>query len=248
MDFIYDDYKKIINLLLRNNYGIIKYRDDTQYSKKAILRHDVDISLEKAVEFAQYEKALDVKSTYFILLNSKLYNIFNKNSIEMIMHIKELGHDIGLHFDETNYALPSAYDERNEKIKELIIHEKNVMEKIIPGIKIESVSMHMPSKQTLEADLHFEDNFINSYSCKFFKKHKYISDSNMHRRENIYETIASGQYDNLHILTHPIWYDVNYNSKTDKISKLLLEKKNMIYNEVCNISPGIEDDIKLEDF
>ena len=68
----------------------------------------------------------------------------------MIMHIKELGHDIGLHFDETNYALPSAYDERNEKIKELIIHEKNVMEKIIPGIKIESVSMHMPSKQTLE--------------------------------------------------------------------------------------------------
>ena len=36
MDFIYDDYKKIINLLLRNNYGIIKYRDDTQYSKKAI--------------------------------------------------------------------------------------------------------------------------------------------------------------------------------------------------------------------
>ena len=166
----------------------------------------------------------------------------------MIMHIKELGHDIGLHFDETNYALPSAYDERNEKIKELIIHEKNVMEKIIPGIKIESVSMHMPSKQTLEEDLHFEDNFINSYSYKFFKKHKYISDSNMHWRENIYETIASGQYDNLHILTHPIWYDVNYNSKTDKISKLLLEKKNMIYNEVCNISPGIEDDIKLEDF
>ena len=37
MDFIYDDYKKIINLLLRNNYEIIKYRDDTQYSKKAIL-------------------------------------------------------------------------------------------------------------------------------------------------------------------------------------------------------------------
>ena len=33
--------------------------------------------------------------------------------------------------------------------------KKMLWKKIIPGIKIESVSMHMPSKQTLEADLTF---------------------------------------------------------------------------------------------
>lgn len=80
MDFIYDDYKKIINLLLRNNYEIIKYRDDTQYSKKAILRHDVDISLEKAVEFAQYEKAFRCQKYIHSIIKFKIIQYIYKIS------------------------------------------------------------------------------------------------------------------------------------------------------------------------
>ena len=57
------------------------------------------------------------KGTYFILLNSKLYNIFNKISIEMIMHIKELGHDIGHILMKPTMLCLQLMMKENEKIK-----------------------------------------------------------------------------------------------------------------------------------
>ena len=103
MEFNYKSYEKLINLLRENNYKICSYHDYADYDKCVILRHDIDQSLEKSLEFAEFEKSLQVRSTYFILLTSDFYNIASLKNTRIITKIKRLGHNIGLHFDEVKY-------------------------------------------------------------------------------------------------------------------------------------------------
>lgn len=243
-NFTYEEYVELIKRLNNNGYKIVKYNEAGKYDKEAILRHDVDMSVEKALEFAKIEEKIGVQSTYYFMLSSCLYNIVNDKVANAIKEIFKMGHSIGIHFDETNYD-----ESINEnEVKELIIKEKNIMESILTGINIDSVSMHIPSKRTLNANYSFEEEFVNSYSDRFFYGYKYVSDSEMRWRENIDEILDSGKYDKLHILTHPIWYDEKKVFKEDKILKLLNENKKRIYSEVNKIVPGMEDKVKIMDF
>lgn len=116
--------------------------------------------------------------------------------------IIENGHTIGLHFDEMRYPGISV---DTEAIKEKIIEESEVLGKAIKS-KVNIVSMHRPSRLTLEADLNIP-GIINSYGEIYVKKFKYLSDSRRRWREPVEEIIESGEYKKLHILTHAFWYN-----------------------------------------
>lgn len=89
-------------------------------------------------------------------------------------------------------------------VQKLIADEVRILEEILQT-EIKSVSMHRPSKETLEADYDLSP-IINSYGKRFFKEFKYVSDSRRRWREDVTEVIQSGKYDKLHILTHAFWY------------------------------------------
>ena len=167
------------------------------------LRHDIDNDLDKALKLAKLEKQLGVKSTYFVLLSTQFYNIAAKECRNKVLKIKSLGHDIGLHFDEMNY------DDCN--IEDNIILESKIMSSIL-GLQIGCVSMHRPSKETLDADYHLRGMLINSYGSKFFNDYKYVSDSRRRWREDVKTIIEANRFNKLHILTHAFWY--NDNEKT----------------------------------
>lgn len=243
MNFTFDEYREIIDLLHEHQYTIKKYSIEHFAGKEVILRHDIDMSIDKALEFAYFEHSLGVQSTYFVLLTSPLYNVFRKENTAKLKEIFNLGHSIGLHFDETNYLLSN-----DEEIKRSILNEKSILENILSGINIKAVSMHMPSKRTLEANLYFDGKLINSYSNLFFKNYKYVPDSEMRWRENVKDVITSGNYNKLHILTHPIWYDEGIKSKEEKIRIFLLKDKEETYEEVSIIVPGINEKISITDF
>ncbi len=122
------------------------------------------------------------------------------------------------------------------------------METVFDGIPVESVSMHIPSQDTLKANLTFESGFINSYSEEYFKNYKYVSDSEMRWREDVDDIVCSGKYKKLHILTHPIWYDFYNIDKQEKVLNYLKTKKQNTFNEVSIIVPGIDKKIMLDDF
>ncbi len=248
MDFTYSGYKDLIQKIRNNDFEIIKYTETGQYEKEVILRHDVDVSLEKALEFAYFEAELNIQSTYYILLSSNLYNIMSKKSTECIKKIYEFGHSIGLHFDETKYQKSIGKVYNPSIIKSCIIKEKDIMETVFDGIPVESVSMHIPSQDTLKANLTFESGFINSYSEEYFKNYKYVSDSEMRWREDVDDIVCSGKYKKLHILTHPIWYDFYNIDKQEKVLNYLKTKKQNTFNEVSIIVPGIDKKIMLDDF
>jgi len=99
MEFTYNAYGALVNLLRNNGYSFADYHNFALFPRVVILRHDVDYSLEKALELARFEKSIGIQSTYFLLLSSDLYNIASKKSLNYINEIIGLGHEIGLHFD-----------------------------------------------------------------------------------------------------------------------------------------------------
>lgn len=199
MKFTYKAYVEMINLLRENGYEFSDYKSDGKYDKCVILRHDIDTSLDKALEMAQIEYENNVKSTYFALLSTSFYNMAERNSRDKLLRIRNLGHDVGLHFDELNYT-------DDIDVEDKIIQEAEIMSELL-GFKVDSVSMHRPSKKTLNADYSLRGQLINSYGQRFFKGYKYVSDSRRRWREDVTSIIQSNEYSKLHILTHAFWYN-----------------------------------------
>lgn len=201
MDFSYTDYKALILALNQNGYVICDYDSWCDFDRCVILRHDVDISLEAALSFARIEESLGVKSTYFVLLTSDFYNLFSAKSRAILQGIINCGHEIGLHFDETQY--PEAMG-KSDMVITKITEEANVLSTILQ-LPVTKVSMHMPSKEILHADIRIP-GMINSYGKTFFNEFKYLSDSRRRWREPVMLIVNSQKFSRLHILTHPLWY------------------------------------------
>lgn len=200
MKFTYESYRKLIDLLRLNGYFFVDYESYKKYDKCVIMRHDIDTSPEKALRLAKLEAEEGISSTYFALLSSQFYNIAAKETKKILLQISDLGHKIGLHFDEMNYA---EFD--RDKIESYINNEVWIMNQILP-IEIKAVSMHRPSRQTLEADYDL-NHVVNSYGKIFFKDFKYVSDSRRRWREDVEDIVKSCKYKRLHILTHAFWYN-----------------------------------------
>lgn len=109
-------------------------KEDVPY---LVLRHDVDVSLLPALRMAQIDHDLGVRSTYFIWLSSTIYNPLEGRNISMMKQICALGHEIGLHYDLTQYE----HYERSDV--DALNTEIRILENLI-GRKINSISCHAP--------------------------------------------------------------------------------------------------------
>lgn len=234
MDFTSKQYVDLIKLLKEKDYIFTNYKEYKKYKRPVIFRHDIDNSLEKALNIAKIEKENNIKSTFFVLLSTDFYNIFSKKSTDILKEIINLGHEIGLHFDEKRYEIRNK-----EELECYIIYEKDILEKSL-GVDVEMVSMHRPSKWILENDIQFK-NIINSYSKEFLHEFKYLSDSRMHWREDVLEIIKKEEYDKLHILTHPFWYAQNKGNIKERVKGFIQEANIERYNQMKDNIRDIED-------
>lgn len=225
--FSFIGYTDLINTLRGAGYYFADYHNYVGFSRCVILRHDIDNSIEKAITIAEMEYELGVKSTYFTLLRTDFYNPASKKGLAGLKRIQLLGHEIGLHFDEM------AYDNLND-VKSAIKHEANILSDIL-DCPITTVSMHRPSQKTLDGNYDLSP-MVNSYGKTFFNDFKYLSDSRRRWREPALDIIKTGQYNRLHILTHPIWYQEMEESIHDTIKRFVTSaNKERYYQESENI-------------
>ena len=200
MEFTYRAYAELLDMLSAGGYVVCDYHDYINTSRCVILRHDIDNSLDQAVRLAELEAKEGVKSTWFVLLRTDFYNPASQKSQEKLRAIQSMGHEIGLHFDEVAYGKALTEDETRQSI----IKECGLLSELL-DTPVTTVSMHRPSKTTLEANLQIP-GIVNSYGKTFFHDFKYLSDSRRRWREPVLDIIRSGEYDRLHILTHAFWY------------------------------------------
>ncbi len=165
---------------------------------RLILRHDIDMSLEPAVEMSSVEKKLGVQATYFFMVRCPLYNVFSQSGSEQVKEILERGH-LGIHFDCSTYA-----DISEASLGRYVARECRLLEGFFDR-DVEAVSFHRPGRLELSGvEL---EGWPNSYEKVFLEEFRYFSDSRgKWARGNPLDSEAFAGRENLHILVHPVWW------------------------------------------
>lgn len=188
------------------------------------LRHDIDYSPSNAVKIAGLEADQEVFSTFTVLLTGEFYNPLEPANRKIIKEIRNLGHEVGLHFD------PSIYSINSEKELHNFIHkEASLLEDIVES-KVEMFSFHNTTEFSMSCRKNTYGNLINSYSSFFHDSVDYISDSNGYWRFRSWEELLEENKKLIQILTHPIWWkEKNFLPPFETIIENCLERyKNQI--------------------
>jgi len=168
--------------------------------------------------------------------------LFSKKGKETLERVESLGHEVALHFDIEQYA----YEDMCSEMGKFAEREAQIMS-ILTKNPIKVVSFHRPSKESLEKDIEFP-TLVNSYSARFFKDFKYISDSAMHWRENPDVVINPMLNSHLHILTHPIWYSAEIETLEYKLNRFIELGSQEKYDEMDNNFRGLEEYVDRKKF
>ena len=209
--------------LAKSNFSFVTY-DNINWNENFILwRHDVDLSLNRALKLAKEEEALGVRATYFINIHSEYYNIYQKSQYNIINEILDLGHSIGLHFDASFY--PSL--DKN-LLEEKINLERDLIEKNFQTT-ISVFSFHDPSTSDLKFLESSYAGLINCYSEKFWNNVPYCSDSNgIWRYETLSDFLATPNLKCAQVLTHPGWWQDCSMTARASISRALTGRSSVI--------------------
>ena len=205
------EYKDLLKSFLERGFCFKKFEKFNVKNKgQVILRHDVDFSVDMAVQMAALEKDLEVFSTFYFLLASDSYNLLSKKNIDSVKLIIDMGHSVGLHFDPTVYD-----DEKSGFNAELEIFERCFGEVL-------SMSFHRPSQLVLEGVNWLPKRVLAAYQDEFFIDIAYISDSQgAFRFGHPFEHDAFKLHDNMQLLIHPIWWMTDQLQAVEKVQKFL---------------------------
>jgi hypothetical protein len=202
-DFSESSYRELL-CLAKANWSFISYADLESEGKAILWRHDVDISIHRALRLAEIEHEEGVASTFFLMLHSAFYNLLESAIARRVESILALGHAIGLHFD------PSFYGDRinsKEQILDFLEREKTILENYC-GVSVTAFSWHNP---TVGDWFSMDDDccagMVNAYGASVRDRYTYVSDSNgFWRYSCLRDVLESGKDEKLHVLTHPEWW------------------------------------------
>jgi hypothetical protein len=179
-DFSMPHYRELIRAAERGGYRFAFF-DDEPREGDILLRHDVDLSLEAAVEMARVEAQLGAQATYFLMTTSVFYNLDSAVGRAAVATLRDLGHRIGLHAVYPKGQL----DERFDHV----------------------IAWHNPDPEYMKAPI---DGAANVMEERYFDPATYRSDSNQHWRSGCpHEALGAAEFPWLQLLVHPeIWvYD-----------------------------------------
>lgn len=191
-------YRGLLGQLQSDGYRFRSF-DDRPTEGDVILRHDVDLSVEAALAMARVETDLGIESTYFFLLTSPLYNLFERDTRERVREIESLGHDVGVHFSTHQYWPPDA-PPADDDLARRVGREQSVLAELVDE-PASTVSFHIPPSWVL--DRSYED-FRSAYEPAFFTEIDYVADSSQRWRDD--HPLDGGLPETVQLLTHPgLW-------------------------------------------
>lgn len=160
MSFSYQEYQKIIRRI-NNCLPIIPFdavMGDTE--KYCVIRHDVEFSIERALQLANVESELGIQSTYVFQICNNNYNPFSHKNRDLIHEIHRLGHDIGVHVHLGNF------DESMESVEHYIIKQAQLLSLAL-NYPINKFSIHRPLRKHIENIITIP-GYINMSDAKYF--------------------------------------------------------------------------------
>jgi len=205
-NFSYETYSSIINKI-KKHLPIVDFKDviDQKLDKFCVLRHDIEFSVDRALQLAYIESSLGVESTFTVQLRNNTYNALSEKNIEAVCQIRDLGHHIGLHQNP-----PPMND---ELLIDYILKDIETLEHYY-GFQVDRFAFHRCGSNPGILEKYVEvPNKINCYSKEFFhyfsgEKPKslnvnYIADSNHAWKYGSPFDLNLKKVNKLQLLTHP---------------------------------------------
>jgi len=214
---IFEKYRLFLERFQNKGYKYILFNEfNSEKNSQLIIRHDIDLDIDLALDIAKIEHEIGAKSTFFFLLRSESYNLITNNNIEKLNKIKELGHQISIHFDLLLYNNVHAGLREEIKLFKSFFNEK-----------IDIISIHRPNHTFLKNS----ENFFNiptTYEKKFTNDNiAYYADSGgSFRYGNPVNSDDFKKNKNIQLLIHPIWWTLNEGSVNDCVEAVIKIKNN----------------------
>lgn len=168
-------YRNLLGAAQAGGYRWAGFDHDPQ-AGDLFLRHDVDLSLDAAVEMARLEHELGVTATYFLMTESVFYNLDSTAGVAALRELRSLGHAVGFHPVHPH----TDHDDRFDPV----------------------FAWHNPEPEFIAAPI---AGLVNVMAPPYYVKGHYRSDSNAHWREGCpHEELATSSFDWLHLNLHPV--------------------------------------------
>ena len=162
-----------------------------------LIRHDIDISPQAALNMARLEHQLGIRTSYYVRLHAPFYNAFEEETCRVLSEIAALGHELGLHYE------PGFFERLGRDVARGIAGDIRAFESLF-GFRSASVSQHEPSVGPLVKTL--PDGYPCAYQAHLVVDMPYFGDSGFHWREGCVCT-KIGRYPQIHTLIHPHSWD-----------------------------------------
>jgi hypothetical protein len=199
-DFTVKHYRQLLRAA-RASYRFATYDAIPWDTRFVLWRHDLDYSINRAAALAGIEAEEDVTATYFVNPSSEYYNPFEPGQAQLIKHILNLGHRLGLHFDA---AFHDIQDE--DALHRKVAQEGRWLAEAF-GVLPTVFSFHNPGAAQLQSDAENYGGLINCYSRRFKAEIPYCSDSNGYWRfRRLHDVLTDATDPCLQVLTHPGWW------------------------------------------
>ena len=170
-----------------------------------LLRHDVDLSLDAAVQMAELEADVGAPATYFLMTRSEFYNLDAPSGVRALERLRELGHRVGLHGVHPDAAL----DERFDPV----------------------VAWHTPDPEYMTAPV---EDAVNAMQPGYFDPDRYRSDSNRRWRHGCpHEPLARGEFEWLQLLVHPEWWVFPGSTEREAVLALLDAEREQRFGQLA---------------
>jgi hypothetical protein len=230
-EFTEAGFRGLLRAVKTNGYQFTGY-GQTRHDRQVLWRHDVDCSMHRAARLAEIEADEGALATYFVNPRSAFYNLFEPEIARLLGKIRQLGHDIGLHFDASAYDVPTW---SATEIEVAVAREREILELSLDS-PIRSISWHNPDiSNLLEFDASEIGGLVNAYGASLRRDYAYCSDSNGYWRfQPMTEVIAAG-HPRLHLLTHPEWWTPEPMSPSARIDRAIMGRARAVRRDYDTI-------------
>jgi hypothetical protein len=223
-DFTQENYARFVNLA-KSNYKFSFFHDFDKQSKFALWRHDIDFSLDYSRQLAQIEAENGVHSTFFVLPHCRFYNALEPRSKKIINEIREMGHEIGLHFDTHFYEIVEE-----KTLEDALTYERDFFSKMF-NTQLKVFSFHATTDFTMSCRKWSYAGMINTYASYFQDEVKYCSDSNGYWRFQRLENFLLENHNCIQVLTHPGWWQTKAKVPYERVKQVARENYDRVMDD-----------------
>ena len=209
---------------LEELFGIARDRGDLRLLGEGVdapgllVRHDIDLSLERAVAVGAVERRVGVRATFLVMVDSPLYEL----DPAPLGVLRAQGHDIGLHMDlGPRGEIPGlALDDVRPEIEAC----RERLEAVL-GEEVRSVSFHRPADPLVAALDPVPEvcGMVNAYAGPLMRC--YLADSaGAWRHGDPRPTLRRPPCDTVQLLVHPFWWGEEHLSAADRLEAFYRER------------------------